>query len=57
MPGDELRCWEGSYDDRILAACLVRFDGEEQLPSLIEELRDLIVLELEETSLTQAAGR
>lgn len=47
LPGDEVRCWEGSYDDRILAACLVRCQGEEQLPSLIEELRDLIVLELD----------
>lgn len=47
LPGDELRCWEGSYDDRILAACLVRYQGEEKLPSLIEELRELIALELE----------
>lgn len=47
LPGDELRCWEGSYDDRILAACVVRFDREEQLPSLIEELHNLIVLELD----------
>ena len=47
LPGDEVRCWEGSYDDRILAACLVRCQREEQLPSLIEELRNLIVLELD----------
>ncbi|MBI2501876.1 MAG: ATP-grasp domain-containing protein [Candidatus Latescibacteria bacterium] len=47
LPGEELRCWEGSYDDRILAACLVRCQGEEQLPPLIEELNDLIALELE----------
>lgn len=47
LPGDEVRCWEGSYDDRILAACVVRCQGEEQLPSLIEELRDLIALELD----------
>jgi biotin carboxylase len=57
LAGDEVRCWEGSYDDRILAACVVRCQGEEELPTLIEDLRKLIVLELEEATLPQAAGR
>jgi len=47
LPGEELRCWEGSYDDRILAACLVRCEGEAQLPALIDELRGLISVELD----------
>ncbi|MCC7263964.1 MAG: ATP-grasp domain-containing protein [Candidatus Latescibacteria bacterium] len=47
LPGDELRCWEGSYDDRILAACVARCEAPELLPVLIEELRGLITLELE----------
>jgi biotin carboxylase len=47
LPGEELRCWEGSYDDRILAACVVRCGSEEKLPGLIEELRGLMVVELE----------
>ncbi len=51
LPGDELRCWEGSYDDRILAACVVQCQGEEHLPALIEELRGLIHFELADEEL------
>ena len=47
LPGDTLRCWEGSYDDRILAACVARCPVTDALPALIEELRGLITLELE----------
>jgi hypothetical protein len=36
--GDELRDWPGSYDDRILAACVVRWQDPEELPALAEEL-------------------
>jgi hypothetical protein len=46
LPGEILRCWAGSYDDRILAACLVRCTDPELLPSLVEELTGLIDLEL-----------
>lgn len=47
LPGDEVRCWEGSYDDRILAACVARCPGPEQVPALLAELGALIHLELE----------
>lgn len=48
LPGEALRCWEGSYDDRILAACLARYERPEDLPALIEELSGLVELAVEE---------
>lgn len=49
-PGEEVRCWEGSYDDRILAACLVHCLDPAELPDLCTSLADLIELELEPLS-------
>ncbi|MDA0748105.1 MAG: ATP-grasp domain-containing protein [bacterium] len=45
-PGDHIRCWEGSYDDRILASCLVRYNNTAELPDLIDTLSSQIDLEL-----------
>ena len=50
LPGEELRCWEGSYDDRILAAVLVRYGDPAELPELSAALADLVDLELEDTA-------
>ncbi len=44
--GDRLRVWSGSYDDRILAACLVRFSRPEDLLSLTNQLSDLIEIDV-----------
>jgi hypothetical protein len=51
-PGDQLRCWDGRYDDRIVAACLARCADPGELPSLCAELSGLIDLELEESEST-----
>ncbi|MEW6750699.1 MAG: ATP-grasp domain-containing protein [Candidatus Latescibacterota bacterium] len=49
-PGERVRCWEGSYDDRILAACLVRYEDPSELAGLSALLTRYIDLELEEES-------
>ena len=46
-PGEALRRWAGSYDDRILAAAVVHCPDPCRLPQLEKELLDLIDLELE----------
>ena len=46
-PGESLRHWAGSYDDRILAAAVAHCPDPRQLPQLEEELFGLIDLELE----------
>ena len=48
--GDAIRCWDGSYDDRILAACVVRCDDPSELPDLVDALGRRIDLDLEETA-------
>ena len=48
QPGELIRCWEGSYDDRILASCLIHCPDPAELPSLLPELSRLIHLDLEE---------
>lgn len=44
--GDSLRVWAGSYDDRIVASCLARFDAVDELPDLIGELSARIRLDV-----------
>lgn len=46
-PGEELRCDTGSYDDRIVAACLVEYHDPEELSALSITLSALIDIELE----------
>jgi len=45
-PGDVVRRWAGSYDDRIVASCLVRFDAVEELAGLVTGLSDRVVVEV-----------
>lgn len=47
VKGDVLRCWEGSYDDSILAACVVQCADPDDLPVLVELLTKRIDLQLE----------
>ena len=44
--GDRLRVWAGSYDDRIVAACLVRFKEVTELAALTQQLLELVDLEV-----------
>ncbi len=53
-PGDELHCWEGSYDDRIVAAVLVRYTDPQELANLGAELTPLIDLQLEDRPVAAA---
>jgi len=46
-PGDEVRLWAGSYDDRILAAVLVQCDDPDELPQLSRQLAQCIDVEFE----------
>ncbi|MFH1571978.1 MAG: ATP-grasp domain-containing protein [Gemmatimonadota bacterium] len=46
--GESLRRWAGSYDDRVLAAAVVRCADPAQLPEMERALAGLIDLELEE---------
>jgi hypothetical protein len=46
QPGECLRVWPGSYDQRILAACLVRCHDPRQLPDLCRRLPELVDVEL-----------
>jgi len=55
QPGEEVRCWEGSYDDRILAACLARYQNPTELPGLCDEFEALIQLELEAPPISPSA--
>lgn len=54
--GEQLRLWTGSYDDRILAAAVVRCPEASHLPVLERELAGLIDLELEEDHVAQRRG-
>lgn len=45
--GEPLRCWPGSYDERIIASCLVRCADPRELPGLCRDLPGLIDLEME----------
>ncbi|MDA0709035.1 MAG: ATP-grasp domain-containing protein [bacterium] len=42
--GDELRSWEGNYDDSILASCIVQCARPDDLPGLLEELTKCVDL-------------
>ena len=44
--GDRLRVWAGSYDDRIVAACLVRFEEPDELAALTQQLTSLVELDV-----------
>lgn len=44
--GDDVRLWSGSYDDRILAACLARYRRLDDLPALLRDLTDRIDVRL-----------
>lgn len=46
LKGDELRNWEGSYDDSILASCIVQCVKSDDLPILVEMLTKRIDLKL-----------
>jgi hypothetical protein len=46
-PGERLRCWPGSYDERIIASCLVHCAEPRELPGLCRDLPELIDLELD----------
>ncbi len=46
QPGESLRVWAGSYDQRILAACLVRCDDPSELTALCRRLPELVDVEL-----------
>lgn len=52
-PGELLRCWPGSYDERIIASCLVHCAEPRDLPGLCRNLPELIDLELEPEPLPQ----
>lgn len=47
FPGEEIRCWPGSYDDRILASCLIHCPDPDELPALCARLSASIEFELE----------
>lgn len=47
VAGEEIRCWPGSYDDRILASCLVHCPDPAELPALSAALSALLEFELE----------
>lgn len=42
--GQRVRVWAGSYDDRIVAACLARFNRVAELPGLLRELGERMQL-------------
>jgi len=46
LKGDELRSWAGSYDDSILASCIVQCVKSDDLPILVEMLTKRIDLKL-----------
>lgn len=46
LAGDELRSWEGSYDDSILASCIVQCIKSDDLPILVEMLTKRIDMQL-----------
>ena len=46
LKGDELRSWEGSYDDSILASCIVYCAKPDDLPLLVEMLTKRIDLQV-----------
>lgn len=50
LKGDELRSWEGSYDDSILAACIVQCVKSDDLPILVEMLTKRIDLKIKTPS-------
>lgn len=58
-PGDHLRVWPGSYDDRIIGACLVRYDTPHCLPDLVTTLSRLVDIKLDspavQAKVTEAA--
>ncbi len=58
QPGDLLRVWPGSYDDRIIGSCLVRYE-KQRLPDLVQALHRLMAIELDSSaergSTTEAA--
>ena len=49
-PGEFVRRWEGSYDDRILASCLVHCPDPAELPQLIPALSGLLDLDLDDAA-------
>ncbi|MDA0336405.1 MAG: ATP-grasp domain-containing protein, partial [bacterium] len=54
--GDRLRLWAGSYDDRIVAACMVRFSQATQLATLTRQLTELMEVEVRPTSAPTTPG-
>lgn len=46
LKGDELRAWAGSYDDSILASCIVQCVKSDDLPILVEMLTKRVDLKL-----------
>lgn len=44
-PGESLRSWDGSYEDRIVASCLAHYDNPSDLPHLWSELSALVHIE------------
>lgn len=52
VPGDTVRCWAGSYDDRIVASCMVRYETAAHLPALLDQLTAGVQLELTEPCVT-----